>query len=118
MSEVQMGGARGDDQIVVGDVVVIGDHPFPVRIDLARLRQQHAHVLLMAEDPSNGGRHVARRQGRRRHLVQQRLKQMVVVTVDEGHTHVGATQCARGEQTAETAAENHDVGKVQGFLNP
>jgi hypothetical protein len=43
---------------------------------------------------------------------------MVVVTIDEGHTHVGAAQGARGEKAAETAAENNDVGRVQGFRNP
>ena len=51
---------------------------------------------------------VARRQRARRHLVEQRLEQVVVRAVDQRHVDVGAPQPLRGGKPAEAAADDHD----------
>ena len=51
---------------------------------------------------------VARGQRAGRHLVEQRLEQVVVHPVDERHVDVGAAQLARGGEPAEAAADDHD----------
>lgn len=43
---------------------------------------------------------------------------MVVVTINEGHTHVGAAQGARGVEAAETAADNYDMRLNRNLLLP
>ncbi len=52
------------------------------------------------------------RQRRRGHLVQQRLEEMVVVTIDERHMDVGATEGPRGVKAAEAAANDYDFTRV------
>jgi len=42
-------------------------------------------------------------------LVEQRLKQVVALRVDERHVHIGAAQLARRRQTAEAAADYDDA---------
>ena len=73
--------------------------------------EQHAHVLLMTEDPADRRRDVARRQRRGGHLIQQRLEEMVVVPIDERHPHRRGGERARGIQPAEAAANDHDMGR-------
>jgi hypothetical protein len=40
------------------------------------------------------------------------LEEMIVVTIDESHAHVGATKRARGEEAAETAAEDYNARRT------
>src|SRR5262249_29088118 len=66
-------------------------------------------VLLPAQDPPNRRRDIARRQGRRGDLIQQRLKQMVVVPIEERDLDIRTSQRARHVQPAEAAADDHDA---------
>src|SRR5678815_800105 len=45
----------------------------------------------------------------RRELIEQGLKQMVVRAVDNGDIDLGASQRLRRKQSAESAADDHDV---------
>ena len=117
MTEVGMGGTSREDQIVVGDgglvritagALIDHDHP-RVRIDAIDLREQHTDVLLMAKDPSRRRRDVARRQRCRCDLIQHRLKEVVVVAVEQRHLDRRTSERARRVESAETAADNHHV---------
>src|SRR5262245_52602538 len=48
----------------------------------------------------------------RRHLVQQRLEQVMVVAVNDSHVDVSASQSSGGEQATEATAHDHDAMPV------
>jgi hypothetical protein len=52
---------------------------------------------------------VAPRQTRGRHLVEQRLEQVMVLAVEQRQLGPGARQAARGREAAEAAADDHDL---------
>jgi hypothetical protein len=56
-------------------------------------------------------RDVSRREGGRSDLVEERLKEVIVVAVDDQQLYGRAAQRSRGEQAAEAAADDHDPGK-------
>ena len=85
----------------------------PDRIDRLRVGEEDFHVLLPAQDPSNRRCHVGRRQRGGRHLIEQRLKQMVVMAVDQRDTDGRVPQRLSGGQTTKSAAKNHNVIKPQ-----
>src|SRR4030095_13422603 len=49
------------------------------------------------------------RQPARRHLIEQRLEEMVVAPVDDGDVGIGAGEVRCSAQAAETGADNDDV---------
>ena len=69
----------------------------------------------MPQDPADRRRDVAGRQRRRRHLIEQRLEQVVVVAVEERDAHRRTLQRLRGREPAEAAADDHDVRRASGM---
>ena len=110
--EVRVRRAGRDDEVVVRDrALVEGDGPRG-RIDGARLGEQHADVLLLPQDPPDRRRDVAGREARRRHLVEQRLKQVVIAAVEQRDAHRRALQGLRCREPAEASTDDHDMGCV------
>ena len=66
------------------------------------VREQHLDVPLPPQDPADRRGDVARRQRRRRDLIQQRLEHMVVASIDERDLRPAPPQRPRRIQTAET----------------
>ena len=60
----------------------------------SRLGEQHLDVGLAAQDVADRRRDVAGRQPGRRHLVEQRLEEVVVAPVDHDDVHARASQGA------------------------
>ena len=85
MPEVRVARARRDDQIVVRHLerAAIRDHHLPRRVDPADVGEQHGDVLLLAQQPPDGRRDLARREHGHRHLVEQRREGVVVVAVED-----------------------------------
>ena len=83
--------------------------PLRCGIDVARFGQQHARVSLSPQNPANRRRDIAWRQRRRRHLIQQRLKHVMVVAIEQRDAHRRMLQCLRRPEAAETAADDHYV---------
>src|SRR5207253_3921207 len=110
MTEIRMCGARGNDQIVVGDFAIRELDDFAIDIDRCRLAEDYVRVLLSSDDGTNRIGDVARIQRRGSDLIQQRLKEMKVAAVDDRHPRFRALERLRGIETAEAAAEDHDVG--------
>ena len=77
------------------------------------LGQQRAGVVLLLDHAAQRRRDQAGRQDPGRHLVEQRLEQVVVGPVDQRDVDVGAGQRADGVQPAEPAADHdHAVPRV------
>ncbi len=111
MPEVGVRRATRDDQIVVGELTV-GQHELPAGlVDGAHLREEDLHVQLAAQNPSDGRRDVPRRERRHRHLIEQRLEDVMVAPVDDRDADAGTTQGAGRIQPAKPAADDDDMGK-------
>ena len=65
---------------------------------------------MISKDPANGRCDIPGRQRRGCDLVQQGLKQMVVLTVDDRKTCRSAGEPARDGEPAESTTEDDDVG--------
>jgi len=76
-------------------------------IDLAHFCQQDFSVPVAPYNPPNRRGNLARRQRRRRHLIQERLKDEVIRPVDERHVGVGALERLCGGDPAESTADNY-----------
>ena len=72
---------------------------------------EHAHARLFAQDPPNRRGDVAGRQPGRGDLIQQRLEDVVVVTIDDRHVAGHAAKPARGRQSGEPAANDDHLGE-------
>ena len=81
----------------------------PRHRSLVHLRQQHRDVLLLAQDPADRRRDVAGRQRRGRHLIEQRLEQVVVVAIEQRDPDRRAGERARRVEAAESAADDDDA---------
>ena len=113
MPEVRLVRARGDDQAVVRDLTALTDRvdrDVPgVEIDIDDFAKHNARVPLVAENVTDRQRDVPLGQNARRELMQQRLNQMVICPVDDGDIDLGAPQRLRRRESAESAADDHDV---------
>src|SRR6185295_2326129 len=109
VAEVRVRRAGGDDQIVVGERSMIGDDRLRRRIDRADIGQQHLDVPLVAQDPADRRRDVSRGQRRRRHLIEQRLKDMVVVSIEQRDLDRSIRQSSRRVEPAKPAAYDDDA---------
>jgi hypothetical protein len=64
---------------------------------------------LPTEDPADGRRYITRRQARGRDLVEQRLEQVIVVTIDDRDGEPRSRQLLGRRKPAETCPDNHDM---------
>jgi hypothetical protein len=108
VAEVAVSRAGREDQPVVGERLAVFQHHLAHRdVDALRLAVQHGHVLLAGERAADRLGDRRRGQSRGRHLVEQRLEQVVVGAVDQRHVHRRRGQRAGRPQAAEAAAEHH-----------
>ena len=111
VAEIGIGCAAGHQQLVVGQLLATLERDGLVRqVDATHFSQQHADIGLVTQDLAQRRRDVRRRQAGRCHLVQQRLKQVVVDAVDERDVQRRLGQGARGPEAGETAANDHQLG--------
>jgi hypothetical protein len=80
-----------------------------LQVDVLHLAQKNGSVALVAQDVSNRRRDVALGKNAGRHLVEQRLEEVVVVAVDDRDVNIRAAQGSSGEQTTEAAAHDYDA---------
>ena len=117
VTKVGMGRAGGDDEIVVLKGLLAQVHALRREIDRLHLAHQHRSIRLATQDMSQRRRNRGCRQSRRSHLVQQRLKQVVVAAVDQRDVHVRRTQRPNGPQSAEATAHDYDSFAGWHFLS-
>jgi hypothetical protein len=93
-------------------------HPLGRGVEAGHLAQQDVRVALPAQDRPERRRDVAGGQQRRRHLVQQRLEQVVVRAVDQRDLGVRALQAAHHAQPAEPTSDNDNPVLAHGSRIP
>jgi hypothetical protein len=101
----------GDDQGVEPDLAVREEHLLPRDVDRARLGEEHGRVLLSPQDPPDRRGDVRGGELGGGDLIEEGLEEVVVLPVEERDADRRATERARGVETAETAAEDDDVGE-------
>ena len=88
----------------------------PCRVDATDVAQPHAHVGLSPQNPADRRGDITGRECRSRHLIQQRLKDVVVLPVEHDDLDIGTGQRLRGPQTAESPADDHDSRHIHRFM--
>ena len=124
--EVGVRGAARHDQVVVRQPLAVAggtireDELFAGLIDRAHLGEEDLDVPLPPQDPADGRRDVAGRERGHRHLVEQRLEDVMVPAVEDREPNPRAPQRAGGVEPAEAAADDDDMGKshVGGACSP
>jgi hypothetical protein len=111
VAEVGVPRPGGEHQEVVRDLapLLVHVHDAPLGVHLLHRGHEHRGVPLFAQEPADGHGDVARGQHRRRHLVEQRLEEVVVRAVDDRHVHRGALELLRRLDPREPAADDHHV---------
>ena len=107
MAEVRMPGAGGHDQIIVREFAVVRNHDLAFQVDRRGLGKQHLDILLMPENAANRSGNIAGIEPRRGHLVQERLKQVVIPTIEQRDPDRFAGQLLGGVQPAKSTSDNH-----------
>ena len=108
MSEIGMLGTSRDDEIVVGNAAAFREHLAARRVDARNLRQNDLGVPLPTQDAADRRRNICRRQARGRDLVEQRLEQVIVVTIDDHDVKRCLRQLLGGRKSTESCSNNHD----------
>ena len=109
MAKVGVAGARSRNEVVIGNLLVGELHHPPLQIEVHHFSQQHFDVAVAANDPADGSGDLRRRQPRGGHLVEQGLKRMVVLTVNDRDPDRVFGQVPGGVQAAKSTAHNHNV---------
>ncbi len=111
VTEVRVLRSGGDDQPVVVDRSAVGDLDASCGdIDARGIREQHSHVPDAAQDPSDRRGDIAGRERRGRDLIQERLEDVMVATIDQRDANVRVAKSASSGQPAKAAADDDDVG--------
>ena len=124
--EVGVRGAARHDQVVVRQPLAVAggtireDELFAGSIDRAHLGEEDLDVSLPPQDPADGRRDVAGRERGHRHLIEQRLEDVMIPAVENGEPNARAPQGAGGIKPAKAAADDDDMGKshVGGACSP
>ena len=109
--EVRVARAGADDEIVVLVLAALARGHLPsLDVDVRDFFHEHRRALMVAQQPANGRRDVGGRERRRRHLIEQRLEEMMVRAIEHEHVHVVAPERARCIQPTEPATDDDDTG--------
>ena len=110
VAEIRVPRARGDHQGVVGEDPAVAEGDLAtVGIDGNDLGQHDVRVLLAAQDRPDGVRDVGGGKGRRRHLIEEGLEEVMVPPVDHRDPDRSAGEAARRFEPSESGAHDHDV---------
>jgi hypothetical protein len=108
-AEISMARAGGEDEVVVSDPALVIDHNLtPGSVHAGDPAELDARVRLVGQDRADRPGDVGGRECCRRHLVQQRLEQVVVAPVDQDQVHrCLAQRPGRGQATEAHAYDHH-----------
>ena len=110
MTVVRALSAGGDDERVIRELGAVREHDAPrCRVDVDDFPEQHANVLLAAEDAAQRCRDLAGRERAGSDLIKERLEQVIVAPIDERHVDRRGLQRARRAQAAKATADDHHL---------
>jgi hypothetical protein len=85
-----------------------GNHVALLLVDAGDFGEDDRRIFLFSENSADRCGNLPRSQNRRRHLVQQRLKDMVIGAVNQRNFGRRPAQRLDGCQAAESPADDHD----------
>ena len=110
VAEVAVRGAGGDDEVIPGDLLAAverrGSRGHVEALHLGLEDRQVAALHLGQQHVADRCAHRRRAQARRRHLIEQRLEQVMVGAVDQGDLDLGLRQRPHRLDAAEAAADD------------
>ena len=110
MAEVTAARSGGQDQVVVAIAPVV-EHQLAVGgIEIDDLAQQHLHIGGLLQQPPQRRGHVRLRHQPGGDLIEQRLKQIEVALVDQGHPHGLSGQGSGGLDAGKPSSDDHHMG--------
>ena len=105
MAEIGMPRAGGDDQVIEADPAILGHHFIRRKIDVDDAIHEDGRVLLVPEDVADGCGDLSRRQAGGRYLIEQRLEEMIVAAIDDGHIGIRLAKVERCLEAAEACTK-------------
>ncbi len=102
-------GACRDDQMIEIDAKPFRSDLVSFEVDMRNPGQDHGGILLVAKNPPDRGGDVGGRQAGGSHLIEQRLKQMIIVPIDHDHVERRIPQRLGGGKARKTCADDHDA---------
>ena len=114
VAEIRMGRASGHNEEIVADAEFAHVHLVRSQIEANCLAQQHVHIFVAVQDAADRRCNFARRQHCAGHLVQQRLKRVVVLAINDGDAQPASCRIARAVKAGK-ACPNHDQMRNAGF---
>ena len=110
MVEVGMPCTGTDNQIVVVEHRTVRQNNLTrLEIDARSLAKEHTQPRRAPKDPSNGRRDVSGRQRGCGHLVEQRLKDVVIPAIEKRHTDRRPPQHLRRRQPGKPSPDDYDM---------
>ena len=122
MAEVALSGAGRQYQIIIRDAAFragcLVAHPYLAArgVYIRHFGQQHVGIALAPQDVADGRGDVGGREICSRHLIEQWLKDIMVVAVNDGDVSRGLAQLQRRLQPAEARADDHHTRYPGGLL--
>jgi hypothetical protein len=102
--------ASCDDQGIVAEVRAIPQNDaFRVWVNIHGFAEKHLGILLATQNPAQRSRNFARRERTRRYLVEERLKQMKIATIDERNLHRSTPKFLRGIESSKAATQDQNA---------
>jgi hypothetical protein len=110
VSKVVGGGAGRDDERVVTNFPGVSQQYLTVgQIEIGHFAEAHLGVLLAFQQVTQRGGNIGRGQAAGGDLVEQRLEQVEVSPVDQGHLDRNPFQGTRREEAAKAASDNDNA---------
>ena len=122
VAEITRHPAEGENQVIVIQHAALGKLRGPVgdmdffglQIEADRLAHQHVEVWLPRKDGANRLRDVHRRESGRGDLIEQRLKKMMVLPIDQRDPRQLGRKFPAKRQPAEAGADHHNARERSG----
>src|SRR5690606_23443235 len=101
---------RGQKQVVVTQDFPMGTMKAPaLELDPDHFTQKYLNRLVGAQDDPDGFGNLRRRKGSRGHLIEQWLKEVVILPIDDRHLHAALAQSLCGLQSGKAGADDHHM---------
>ena len=100
---------RCDNEIIVVQLSVVEMDGIPVEIDRLCVSKQDGRVLLSSNCRAKRVSNIAWVKRSGGHLIQERLEEVIVLPIDQGHSDGGAMKRFDGIEAGKPTANNDDV---------
>jgi hypothetical protein len=118
MSEVTRHAAQRDHQVIVTKHLLLALHPLLAEVDALHLIHHHFKPRHTGKDRADRLRNIRRRKPSHRHLIKERLKQMMIGAIHERYTGAGMRELLAKRQPAKARPQHkHPFGSTSHKTN-